>query len=347
MLLLAVVAVGAVAVAAVLLLRPAAPVQVSGTVVDARTGIELQEVRVSGGLELVTTDAGGRFEVQAQPDAELAFTAPGYVGSQTAAAATLVVELQPVVLTGHVSSLMTGGGLASTVTRSGSEVGSADGDGVLTVYAVSPGDELVVAAKGYLPGEVTAGSGNLIVELQPKLATSQAQIQRWVAAGKFGRALGWVLRGDLDVALMTDSLGQEAADENVAETADFAAGRGTAPMGSNDGVFAYVVKPGHAAAAMTGWTADTGEKMVRVKGQAFVTGPHWNDPDTVITMWWYDPLLVLTFTDTADEAERYLTAVLRGQGLDIDSLGLGGNATDATIHPAGVAVPEPEGLRAA
>ncbi|MGB7982523.1 MAG: hypothetical protein WCF36_17215 [Candidatus Nanopelagicales bacterium] len=114
-----------------LLLWPAAPVDVSGTVVDARTGIGLKAVSVSGGLKLATTDAEGSFQVEAKPDVVLAFTAPGYEGSETAVAATLVVELDPVVLTGRVSSAMTGGGVAATVTRTGQELGAATEDGAL------------------------------------------------------------------------------------------------------------------------------------------------------------------------------------------------------------------------
>ncbi len=348
-LLLAVVAVGAVAVAAaVLLLRPVAPVDVSGTVVDARTGIGLQDVRVSGGLELVTTGAEGSFEVQAEPDVVLAFTAPGYEGSETAAAPTLVVELEPVVLTGKVSSAMTGRGLAATVKRDGLECGAADKDGAVTVYAVSPGDELVVETKGYLPGEVTVGSGDFTVELQPKFATTQAQIQRWVAADQYGKALRWVLPGDLDIPLMADSFGQQNVDETIAEEPEvFATGRSTTPMGSNDAVDIYVVKPGQAGAAMSGWTAEAGVERFQVQGQMFATGPHWDDSNVVVTMWWYDPLLVITFTDTADEAAEYLTAVLRNQGLNIDSLGQGGNTNDAGVQLAAVAVAPPDLFHAA
>lgn len=346
MLLAAVVALGAVAVAMVLLLRPAAPTQVSGSVIDARTGIGLQQVRVSGGSELVTTDASGSFQLEAQPDAVLAFTAPGYETAQEAVAAALVVELQPEVLTGQVSSVMTGRGLTATVTRDGSELGEAGEDGVLTVYAVSPGDELVVDARGYVPGEVTVGSGDLVVELQPTFSTSQAQIQRWVAAGQYGKVLRWVLRGDLDVAFMADSFGQQVLDQTIADEPQvFAAGRSTAPMGSDDSVDAYVVKPGQGAAAMFGWIADTGVETFQIRGQRFATGPALADPNWVVTMWWYDPLLVITFTDSFEEAELYVTAIARGQGLNIDSLGQGGSTTDATILPAAVAAPKPEPLR--
>ncbi len=313
-----------------LLLRPAPPVDVSGTVVDARTGIGLEDVGVSGGRELATTDAAGRFRVEAQADAVLTFTAPGYEGSEAAVAATLVVELEPVVLSGRVRSAMTGGGLAATVTRDGAELGAAAEDGVLTVYAVSPGDRLLVEASGYLPGEVTVGSGELSVELEPEFATSKAQIQRWVAANKYGKAMAWVLRGDLDVPLIADSIGQQNVDETVAEEPRvFAAGRSTSPMGSDDMVDVYVVKQGQAAAAMEGWTADSGVKTWRVRGEWLATGPYWEDADTIVTMWWYDPLLVLTFTGTTDEADEYLTAVLRGQGLDIDSLGRGADSNQS------------------
>lgn len=338
--LVAVVVVGAVAVVAVLLLRTAAPVAVSGTVLDARTGIGVRDVTVSGGLELATSDAEGAFQVEARPDVVLGFTAPGYEGSQAAATATMMVELEPVVLTGTVTSAMTGGGLYATVTRDGAELGAAAEDGVLTVYAASPGDQLVVQAAGYQPAEVTVGSGDLIVELQPQFATSQAQIQRWVAAGKFGKALGWVLRRGLDVSLVTDSMGQQITDEVLGSRYGrqvFAAGRSMTPMGSNDVVDAYVVKQGQAGAAMDGWIAETGVVTFRVEGQRFATGPHWDDSDTVVMLWWYDPILVLTFADTEDEAEVYLTAVLRGQGLDINSLGRGGN-DQAAVQPAAVAL---------
>lgn len=325
----AVIAVCAVAVA-VVLLRSAAPVDVSGTVIDARTGIGLQEVSVSGGLELVVTGAAGSFEVEAKPDAVLEFTAPGYAGFQAAAAATLEVELEPTVLTGQVSSRMTGRGLAATVTRNGSELGAADVSGALSVYAAIPGDQLLVTASGYRPGEVTVGSGDLIVELQPKLATSQAQIQSWVAAGQYGKALRWVLRDDLDVPLMADSFSQQVTDENVADAPEvFAKGRSMIPLGSNDWVDVYVVKPGQAVAAMDGWMADSDNVILQVEGQRFVIGPHWDDSDVIVTMWWYDPLLVVMATDSVAETDEYLTAILRGQGLNIDSLSRSDSTEDA------------------
>ncbi|MGB7982522.1 MAG: hypothetical protein WCF36_17210 [Candidatus Nanopelagicales bacterium] len=197
---------------------------------------------------------------------------------------------------------------------------------------MTPGDRLLVEASGYLPGEATVGSGDLIVELQPEFATSQAQIQRWVAAGKFGKALGWVLRGDPEVPFMADSFSQQIVDETVAdEPKVFAAGRAMAPMGSNDVVEVFVVKQGQAGAAMDGWMAESGVVTFQVGGQRFATGPHWDVSDAIVTMWWYDPILVVVVTETEDEAEEYLTAVLRGQGLDIDSLSHGGNTNRAAV----------------
>lgn len=248
----------------------------------------------------------------------------------------MMVELEPVVLAGRVTSAMTGGGLLATVTRDGAELGASRENGVLTVYAVSPGDQLVVEAPGYLPGEATVGSGDLQLELQPEFATSQSQIQRWVAAGKFGRALGWVLRGDPEVPFMADSLGQQIVDETIADVPEtFAAGRAMTPMGSNDVVEVFVVNQGQAGAAMDGWMAETGVVTFQIQGQRFVTGPHWDVPDVIVTMWWYDPILVLVVTETEDEAEEYLTAVLRGQGLDIDSLKRGEGTNQAAVQLAG------------
>lgn len=93
-------------------------------------------------------------------------------------------------------------------------------------------------------------------------------------------------------------------------------------------VDAYVVQPGRAADAMFGWT-DDGTAFI-VSGQTVVSGPLWDGKGLVVTMWWYDPLLVITFTDTTDEGEDLITAVMRGQGLDVHAF----DQTDSSAVPA-------------
>lgn len=316
--LLAVVVVAAL-VGVMVLVLAAGLVFVSGTVIDARTALPLAEVTVSGGDEIVTTVEDGSFTVMADSGAMLSFAARGYEPGESVAAESLVVRLDPVVLSGSVTSMLTGEGLPAVVTSEGVDVGSADSSGTLTAYAVTTGDRVVVTAAGYLPAEVAVREGDLDVRLQPEWPTSVAQIQEWVDAGSYGKALGWLLRDDLDVPLVRDSSGQGIVDEGVSNSSGvFAAGRSTTPIGSNDFVDAYVVAPGRVGEATSAWTKGDADAF-RIEGQRVLVGRHWDDTDVVVTMWWMDPVLVIAFTDTALEGEDVITAVMRGQGLDIDS----------------------------
>jgi hypothetical protein len=174
--------------------------QVSGTVLDGRTGGPVAQAEVTatapGAAEVTaTSDAQGRFTLrQVSRQALLRVTSSNYWPAEVQPAGqALSVELSPIPVRGMVTSALTGGGLRATVAGTGIVRTTADGS--FQLYGLGPGGKLTVTAPGYKTASVTIdGDRNVRVALAAEQATRIQQVNDWLRAGKFAAVWRYVFR---------------------------------------------------------------------------------------------------------------------------------------------------------
>lgn len=293
---------------------PAGPVEVVGTVTDARTGEPVEDALVTADDLSVTTGDDGGFAITADPDVVLVVEADRYEPGEVAVAEAVDVALQPVSVSGTVTSRMTGAGLTASLVLAEEEVATTAADGTFTAYGVLAGDTLTVAAAGYITATVELTDGPTDVTLIPEEVTVRDQVNQWVAAGDFAALSAWVFRDDLGLVLVPMSPGYEwTPADTIAEFPDvFAYGDAREVLGTFDLLQLYVVKPGGQNEAVYGWTEEEEPSWITLGDQIVITGAAWDDPETSVVIWFRDPMMVVVHASTAEEAGRVLGAVMAG-----------------------------------
>lgn len=135
-------------------------ITVAGTVLDSRTDKPVSGAAVTSKEPLArrTTDATGRFHIpEVRNGAKLSFSAPNYKDATfTATADAIRLRLEPIAVTGTVTSAYTGKGIAATII--GRETHATQADGIFRTYGVGPGDTLKISAYGHEATTVTIGA---------------------------------------------------------------------------------------------------------------------------------------------------------------------------------------------
>jgi hypothetical protein len=169
--------------------------EMSGTVLDGRTGQPIARAKVTATAPDTPTvaansDAKGKFILQeVSKKARLQVTATNYKPVDVAVAEeALSVRLEPIPVQGVVISTLTNRALAATLggtSRAGSGLRlRAKADGSFRAYGVGPGDRLRVTAPGYKPTSVVIDADRkLRIRLVAAEATRIEQINQWLRAG--------------------------------------------------------------------------------------------------------------------------------------------------------------------
>lgn len=310
-----------VAVLAFVFLGGSRTLTVNGQVIDARSGAGVAGAALSVGRSAVTSDQSGMFRVTGvKRDSMLHVSAKNYDSADLKASAHAVVRLTPIPVTGIITSAMTSLPLPATLTGSGKPLGAAAADGAFTVYGVGPGDELIVAAPGYLPLKTTLSTNrSLSLQLHPTAETSLAQFKQWLGAAQYENAVGW---------LLSPATGRQfAADlENDAEEQKWIASipavkasiaYETVRDDLNSSVALYMeVWAGPLWAATRGTNPpmflDNATSAV-VEGEKVWHGKLPGGDFT--TQWWHDRMLVQAVGSTQAECDLVMAAIIRNQVL--------------------------------
>lgn len=128
-------------------------VDLSGTVLDARTSKPIAAATVKAGTTTLSTDAQGHFKFVKVAEKGLTVTASAkYFKAATAPEPVakpyaLTLKLTPNPVPGRVLGNLTGTPLSATITAAGQTIAAPAG--TFTAYGVGPGEAVTVAAKGY------------------------------------------------------------------------------------------------------------------------------------------------------------------------------------------------------
>jgi hypothetical protein len=292
---------------------------VKGQVIDARSGAGVSGAALSVGRSAITSDQSGAFRVSGvKRDSTLHVSAKNYEPADLKASAHPVVRLTPIPVTGVITSAMTSFPLPATLTGAGKPLGAAAADGAFTVYGVGPGDELLVAAPGYLPLKTTLSTNrSLSLQLHPTTETSLAQFKQWLEAGQYDNAVGW---------LLSPATGRQfAADlENDAEEQKWIA---SIPAVKASIAYETVRDDLNSSVALymevwTGplWAATRGTNppmFLDNATSAVVEGEkvwHAKLPNgDFTTQWWRDRMLVQAVGATQAESDLVMAAIIRNQ----------------------------------
>ena len=138
-------------------------VTVAGTILDARTKKPIPGVFLKApGLPAAKTDAAGSFRfAEVKRGARIRIGAKNYKGAFVEASADpLRIRLTPIPVTGKVTSVFTGKGIAATVY--GKEANRSRADGTFSVYGVGPGNSLKFTAFAHAPMTVKIGANRKV-----------------------------------------------------------------------------------------------------------------------------------------------------------------------------------------
>jgi hypothetical protein len=169
--------------------------EVSGTVLDRRTGQPIARAKVTATAPETPTvaassDAAGKFTLQeVSKKARLEVTAPNYKAADVPVAEqALSIRLEPIPVEGMVISTLTNRALAATLAGSLHAGGRwrlhAKADGSFRAYGVGPGDRLRVSAPGYKTASLVIDAHRkLKIRLVAKEATRIEQVNQWLRVG--------------------------------------------------------------------------------------------------------------------------------------------------------------------
>jgi hypothetical protein len=130
------------------------PIDVAGTVIDARTSRPIAGAHLNAAGVDATTDAEGGFSaLDIKRGTNLRVSADNYRPVDVEATGSPIrVKLRPIPVTGRVTSSFTGTGIGATVR--GKESTKTRADGMFITYGLGPGDTLTITAFGHQPKKV-------------------------------------------------------------------------------------------------------------------------------------------------------------------------------------------------
>ena len=258
-------------------------IDVVGTVIDSRTKQPVAGAHVVALGIHERASASGAFAVQ-QVDrgTKLRFSADDYKHADAEVLGEAMrVSLEPIPVTGTVTSSFTGDGMGATIR--GAEATKSKSDGTFTTYGVGPGDTVTVTAFGHAPKKVKIpGSRELKVALELGRLNPDALIKP-VAGYGFAD-----MPGDASSAIRAE---MNAVDPLLGDAVTGAAARSITKGGKGIGVVIVVafdptiaVLPGVQDAYLDGFAAGatksrdvtigkTRTRFVQVDGM--VTGYAW------------------------------------------------------------------------
>jgi hypothetical protein len=142
-------------------------IDVAGTVIDSRTKQPVRGAHIVAIGIHERASGSGAFAVQeVERGTKLRFSAENYTHADVEASRERMrVTLNPIPVTGKVTSSFTGDGMGATIR--GTEATKSKSDGTFTTYGVGPGDTVTVTAFGHAPKKVKVpGSRELKVTLE-------------------------------------------------------------------------------------------------------------------------------------------------------------------------------------
>jgi tRNA A-37 threonylcarbamoyl transferase component Bud32 len=196
-LLAAAVLLGATAAGAAILLGGSDEIDVTGRVLDSRTGEPLAGVSVETDEVAAVTRADGRFTVlDVAPDEVIRFASCAHMGRQAAAETVEAeVRLSSRPVTGKVTSRLTGRPVVATV-REGARRARTRANGSYSLHGSCPGSTVTVTAPGFVSEKAIVANRRADVALAvPKtIRETFSNVRNWFAgagAATGSSADGW------------------------------------------------------------------------------------------------------------------------------------------------------------
>jgi hypothetical protein len=307
--------------------------QVSGTVLDGRTGRPVAQAEVTatapGTAEVTTTsDVQGRFTLrQVSRQARLRVTSSNYRPAEVQAAGeALSVELSPIPVRGVVTSALTSKGLRATV--AGTDIGSTAAKGSFQLYGLGPGDRLTVTAPGYKTASVTIdGDRNVRVALAAEEATRIEQVDDWLRAGSLASVWRYVFRAPKGYGYVNLPADFKAEVRQQYAAAGGSTGRlvkgfdmrsvTKGDAGADIEVLAFAVDPGSAAlpgfqeAFVAGFAQDAGVNPQALVLAGGARATYFGPPDGAAAVVLNEgSLVVLLFGPPGEPLKHFATAFL-------------------------------------
>ena len=196
--LVAAVLLGATAAGAAILLGGSDTIDVTGRVLDSRSGKPLAGVSVETDEVAAVTRADGRFTLlDVAPDTVVGFASCAHLGRQVAAETVEdEVRLFPRPVAGKVTSGLTGRPIAATV-REGPRSARTAKNGRYSLYGSCPGSTVKVSAPGFLAQTAEIGPNriaNAVLAAPKTIRETFANVRNWLAgagASTGSTADGW------------------------------------------------------------------------------------------------------------------------------------------------------------